>query len=433
MDNAIFSPYLDDEYPTKLGGDVDTSSNLFKFIIIAILIIIVIFVILKLITKIKINGENYYQRRIHQHFNNIGGEELDDEAKEVIRRGEELDNPEAIDHFRIGTVQLLNARNRRAAHRHFREALDQIIRRQVDTRTAPFIINRITDFNDQFVDLLDVEELPIQRALLVNFNIVNEQLDHAVKKKIEIMADDPEAVQKTILNRQNWQSDSQNVHDSSVYEVLREQVPIVVHENIVGHLDEAHTFDEAKEWLKRRYITDQEKLTKINKILDLADADNQVGILSEVSEKELISAVWQRSHDPRNEKNKLQIQEALADSVLDCVENGHNVCMTGRACKIWQALAKLDFNEDIGILKTKQALRNEVYQKAAKVVDSFVGENGSASEELKKDYAESKDTEQVEELKETMKLGIKQIEKEYQGKVPTDQLKMIIEECTAVL
>jgi hypothetical protein len=118
---------------------------------------------------------------------------------------------------------------------------------------------------------------------------------------------------------------------------------------------------------------------------------------------------------------------------MDCVEGGHVVCMTGRNAKMWQALAYVDFNPQIGIIKNKQTLRNEVYESAAKIVDEFVGTNGTASEQLKESYRKSEKSEQVEELQESMLAKIDELYNKYSGLIPDEQLKLLINECKAVI
>jgi hypothetical protein len=63
----------------------------------------------------------------------------------------------------------------------------------------------------------------LQNALLALYNQQTEQNKNVASIKYDIKSDDPEFKQKTILSRQNWQSDSQNVHDSSIYATLNNQ------------------------------------------------------------------------------------------------------------------------------------------------------------------------------------------------------------------
>ena len=415
------------------GGTIKTSSDAFTVIFVIVVIVVILWLIYSLYKQIPIKGEDYNQRQTRINFNNIHGEAYDDEAKRTIEFGEAIEHPRAIDHYRLGTAYLLNARNHQAAHQHFRTALNQIIEGQVNTREAPFILNRIIDFADIFIDIPEIEdELPVQRALEAHFNQQALQLKQVEKVKKNIDKDDPEIKQKTILSRQDWQSDSQNVHDSAIYEELRDQISRVMEENSKIKDIQLHNYEEVVNWLKVRY-KDSDKKENVEKVINTINNDYPISTIPELTEKKLITAVWQRTFDAENKNNSEQMREAIGDAVLDCVEGNVVVCMTGRSSKIWQSLAKLDKNPNIGILKTKQALRNEIYDKAAKVVDDFIGVNGSASQALKDAYIKDEQTEQVMELKEHLKNKIDEIGNDYKGLLLDKQIKSIIDECKTVI
>lgn len=429
-DSEFFTGAFEDEPVT--GGYIKTSSDAFLWGSILCISVVIFWLILMIYRQITIAGEDYNQRQARLHFNNIHGEEFDEEAKQTIEYGEAIDNPRAIDHYRLGTVYLLNARNHRAAHQHFNNALHQIIRGQVDTRETPFILNRITDFADHFVDIPDVEDLPLQQAMLAHYNQQNHQLSQVSKKKQEIAKDDPEFKQKSLLARQDWQSDSQNVHDTAIYEELKDQITRVSEENNKLRDIQLHGYDEAINWLRVRY-KESPKRHDVEKVIAILNNDYPVGSVPNLTEKKIITTIWQRTFDPENKDRAQNIREAMGDAVLDCVEGGSVVCMSGRSSKMWQALAKLDKEPDMGVLKTKQALRNEIYDRAAKIVDDFVGANGSASQALKESYTKDENTEQVKELKEHMRTKLNEIGNDYKGLLPEDQINSTIKECQAII
>lgn len=441
MDSVEFGPDLfESDLSTtscrvlpKHGGTLKTSSSMFKWVAVAFLVIAIIWILYGIYRQIRISGEDRNQRLTRVHFNNIRGEDFDEEAKQVIEFGEAIDNPRAIDHYRVGAVYLLNAGNPRAAHQHFNRALAQIINGHVGTREAPFILDRIDDFRDHFVDFIDVEELPWERAMLAHFENQRQQIQKVQKEKPNISSDDPEFKQKTILSRQEWQSDSQNVHDTAIYEELKTQVKKVIDENSKIPNIELHGYDEAIHWLRVRYKNDPAKQAEVDKVISALGNNYPVGSIPGIKEKDILTAVWQRAFDPDNKERCHQIREAMGDAVLDCVERGCVVCISGRTSKIWQALARLDKDEDIGVLKTKQAIRNEIYQKSAKIVDDFVGENGSASQALKESYAKNENSEQVKELIECIKQKIDDMRTEYLPLMNPQQLDSVIEECKAVV
>lgn len=428
------SPFLNDGVTGgSKNGRIAMSSTTSTYILVAFLIVFIVYLLYKIIIQVKISGENYHQRSLHYHFNNIRGEDYDDEAKHAIEVGENMDDPRAIDHYRMGAVYLVNARNPKLAHFHFTQALGQIIAGNVTTRDAPFIINRVDDFKDQFMDFPDIEELPIQEALQAFYHQQVKQINHVAKAKEEISPDDPEFRQKVILSRQEWQSDSQNVHDSAMYDELKRQYLKVFEENMKVPNIQVHDYREATNWLKAKFAGDPEKSAKLTKILNRINENAPVNCIPNATETDLLTTVWQRSYDPENKEHADTMREAMADAVMDCDENGAIVCLSGRTKKVWQALARVDKEEDMGILKSKQAIRNEILQKCAKVVNDYVGKEGSASQALKDAYNNSENTEQVKELTETIKKQIDTVGQEYNTMLPKDQLELIVAECKAVV
>jgi hypothetical protein len=400
----------------------------FKYLFLVVVIIIIIFLILHILKQIKIEGETFEQRTLHRYFNNTAGEQLDENARNVIAAGEEIKNPRAIDHYRIGQVYLINARNIDRAHHHFEQALTQIADGKVDTREAPFILERIDDFKDRFFENTDIDN-NIQTALLALYNMQNEQNKNVASIKYDIKSDDPEFKQKTILSRQNWQSDSQNVHDHSIYTSLDAQFNYVKKEN--KQIDAS--YDEVVNFLRDKYKNDKENRYKLELVLEILNHNYPVGYLSHANEQDILLEVWKRTKHPVNIKNSFIMQNAVADAILDCVENEHPVCMAGRISKIWQALACLDADENLGVLKSKQVLRNEIYQKAAKIVDSYIGENGSVSADIKKEYNDGKMTNDVLNMIDNIKKDIYEIKKDYAELMNDTHLDTIINECQNVI
>jgi hypothetical protein len=225
-------------------------------------------------------------------------------------------------------------------------------------------------------------------------------------------------------------SDSQNVHDSAVYKELEQQLMQVRAENAKIPNIGLKNYADVKGWLKARYANTSQ-IDDINQTLSFLE--NNYPIANGLHEQDIIVAVWQRAYDPGNTENFNQIREALGQSVAECVDHNTVVCLAGRSAKIWQSLALLDKDPQIGVLKTKQLLRNEVLELCAKVVDNYIGENGSASQALKDSYKSGENTEQVRELVECIKRDMDDIHTKYADIMPADILTSTIEECKSVL
>lgn len=424
------SPLMYEPEKTTKGGDANYKSIQGKYLILIILLVIIIYLIVRLFKNTKINGEDYNQRQTHLHFNNLHGDAFDEEAKQTIKYGEAIQEPTAMDHYRLGTTYLIAAHNPRQAHRHFVQALDQIIHGQVEMKEIPFILDRIDDFKDHFVNFPDIEDLPIQRAIMAQYEIKN-NLARKLKEN-PVDPNDPEFKQKVLLSQQNWESDSQNVHDSAIYEELRRQYAQVCMENSNIPNLQTKTYRDAINWLHTYYQDEPNKLNKIQKVEQFLDGNYQLNHIP-AKEQEVLQAVWRRAYDPRNKEKFNEIREAIGDAVLDCVEGNMVVCTDGRSEKIWQALAHLDHDPQIGIFKSKQMLRNEILEKSAKIIDNYIGENGSVSSDLKQSFNANSDTEQVRELKECMARDIDNMGNEYRGLLDRGQLDSLLTECKSVI
>ena len=300
-----------------------------KIIILAILSIILIFIIYKVFQMLKYTGEDYYQRKTHMCFDNINGESYDDNVENVITYGELIKTPRAIDHYRLGSVYLINADRPDDAHSHFKMALDQVINGDINAREANFIIDRIDDHKDRFVDFTHIGELPIQEAMLAHYNRLKEMTDTIKESKTSITGDDIK--QKILLSRKHWESDGQNVHDSTIFKEITKQINLVEGENASIENNQLHTYKELSAWLKEKIKDDKENNEKIKKVLVFLSHNYKLGSIPGRNEQDIITTVWRRAYDSKNKTNFNNIREALLDNVLDCVEGDVVVCQTGRS------------------------------------------------------------------------------------------------------
>lgn len=398
------------------GGDISYKRTPWLLIIIAV--VFIIFIIYEY-------NQYFESNRIaaYKYFNQLHGEQYDDTAKQVITNGELISYKYPYDHYMLGTVYLHNAKELVKAHAHFNSALNKIID-EPDTN-AKFIIDRIDHFRDAFVDY-DVNELPIEQALnITRQRELSDNIKFANEKK-QLANNDLLFTQKTLLTKQSWHSDSQNVHDSAMYSLLTQQLNLVIDENAQIPNTTDHTYGDAIRYLQDKYITDIDKKNKIQLVINnLALNYPTCG----VKEQDIVTAIWRRAHDPENAEHADDIKNSLGDAMLDCVEGSGLVCMAGRTSKYWQALARLDKNEEIGVLKTKQALKNEIYERSAKIVHDYLQ---SASDELRVAYQKGDETEQVNELRDSIKDDISAIAANYKH-LPTDDVSSVINECIAVV
>ena len=420
------------------GGLIEfksNSNNIVYYTFIVVLIILCIYLIYYMCIHYFFNtNEDYYQRLTHDNFNNLHGDTFDENAKNTIYYGNLIPNPRAIDHYRMGTAYLVNAHDPKQARDCFYKALNSIQRGDIDNREALYILNKIDDYKDYFVDFPDIEELPIQQMLLDNYNNTRTILQQVKIEKNEIKTDDPNFTQKTILARKYWQNDSQNVHDSAIYEELKNQFVYAINKNAQVEELEGKTYAELSHWLKIRYKDEKDNYTKITKVLNILNNNYSTDmIIPNTTEQDIVLVIWKLIHHPDNKDNLHILKEAFGDAFLDCVENENVVCISGRLPKYWQSLALLEKNPVIGIIKTKQLIINEIYDKCASIVNVYIGPNGSVSSELKDAYNNNENTEQVKELIKHMKQQIDDLRPQYENLLPISQLNLILEECKEII
>ena len=394
---------------------------------IAILCIIVVILLLILIKHLYDLQETAGDRK----YAALHGEVNDERAHAVIMHTVNMNEPRALDHYRAGATYLLNLHNAQAANHHFNAALTQIIHEREEPGPGiPFILDHIADLVVAF-DLVG-EDLPLQEAIFAH---------HSTKPAIKISRDDPAYKEKTIITQQEWQIDPQNVHDSAMHDSFKEQYELVAQECANLPNNAIHDTRELSRYLaqhcEKHYEKQREKHQLTAEHLVLLLNNIKIGtIVPElgVPEPYVIQTVWQRSFDPRNAANREAMHEALLDACASCIEGGQCVCITGRTKQIWASMAHLDFNPEVGIFKSKQSIRNEIYQKCAAVLAGYVGDQGCINSELKNAFNLDADTVEVHQLRDTIKKHMHdEITQNYAGLLPPDQLADTLKTCIQVI
>ena len=400
-------------------------------IFFAMLIILSICVIYLYVRHAKFDGEDYYQRSLRAHYQNTVGDAYTPAARDAIYAGERIAKPRAIDSFRLGSVYLINASDPQNAHKHFTHALHDIIRGNANPADADYVVRRIVDYDTTFIELTANEDLPLQEAILAQAKLQKRELKQISRNKAATRkaSGDAEFTQKTMLARQEWHHDAQNVHDSSIILDLVDQFAYVVKCNRQLCNFDQYNFDELKNEMYQRFRGDTKMMAAINRTLERISGDSVVGLIPNVKERDVVCAVYRRAYCTENKDSRESILSAIGQSLADCIEQDRIVCMAGRVTRVWASLARLDAVPAIGILKTKEALRNEVYTRAASVVDSFIGKNGTASTDLCNAYNMSEPGADVQELEHSMREQIELLRADFIDRMPSDELDKALEMC----
>lgn len=389
------------------------TKNILTYTIIVICLILVIYII---ITLIYYDNSERLEQYLADSYNSITDEQNSDAAKKVIDINGRLVNKRPIDHYRTGTVLLVNAQQPNLAYEHYYQALRQI-QNGNDNLQNLYVIDRINDYKTRFD-----EDLPIQEALVAYFERQHNKL-HENNTPVEILEN----------KKKTWTNDPHNVHDTLVNDSIEAQYTKLVDDNIKNPNNQLHDYKEAKKWLinksketsKENNNTDHKE--KMEKIINMLDNNFIVRSIN-ANEQDLVIAVWQRIHDSNNVNNYDNLCQAFYDAAIDCVPDSV-VCQDGRMSRFINSLAKLDYNDNIGILKTKQMIRSEIYEAAGEIVNNYISNIQHTNKELYNNYIADADTDDVKQIRLDIIDEIELLKKEYANKLPDDQLELIINEC----
>lgn len=391
------------------------SDNFYNIFLFAVLVILIAVVVYYLFTKIR-QSRQITETKIGRHYDHIFGDVYDQNVDELLHAAEEK-TLRPIDNYRVGVVQFQNVGDVDAGNRFFQRAIREIIDDPNDA-DAVFIIDGIEDFRRaDNRDLFEILEHARNLVLDAHITEIRERKFRELPKN-----DDPQYVPKSILAKQSWHRDSQNVHDAKMTEVMLKQFQQVKAEN--KKKDLRVDYMTIRKMLLEN--TPQDKQQNLINVLDTIERNDDVN--KYVDEIEIIETVAARAMDPANEANRAKIFEALSDSLCDASNGTNSVCLTGRSKLIWQSLALLDFDPEIGIMKSTQMVRNEIIEKVAKIV---LEEEQKATPETLAAYTKGENTEEVRLMKQQILNRIEDIREEYREIANSKDINMILAECTA--
>jgi hypothetical protein len=392
----------------KIKENSDRFYNIFLAMFIIVLVALIFYYVFR--------QHSHKQSRIETHYNNIFGDVHDRNVDAILRLVEDQ-KLGPMDNYRVGVVQIQNIGDVDAGNVYFHRAIEEIMQDPND-ENAIFVIDGIRDFrradNEDLFDFLDQAHDLVLDAHLSETNA----------RKIRELPknNDPEYVQKAILAKQKWNSDAQNVHDSKMTEVMTRQFHQIREENIQKGIQIPYT---AAKQILHEHVT-QDKYENVTKTLDAIERNDD--LFKYIDEIQIFETVVSRAMDPANKNNRKQILEALADSLADGANGYGVVCITGRSKLMWQSLALLDYKQDIGVMKSKQMIRNEIFEKVAKII---IDEEAKETPETLAIYTKGGTNEQTEALKARILNRIDCIQEDYRDIANPEDINMAIAECRA--
>ena len=138
------------------------------------------------------------------------------------------------------------------------------------------------------------------------------------------------------------------------------------------------------------------------------------------------------------------MEKSFIFSIQDCIEgdNDYIVCSSGRNARLFSCLAFLDKeskNKGIGILKTKESIRNEILEECAKIVKKYT-DFGQTKNKMGipkyviEHYNEGRVTTKVKELEENIRKDILNLKEQFINRGFDDiYIDQILNECIAVI
>lgn len=382
-------------------------------------VLIIVLIIILVTIFYKYTGVKY-NRRFEKLYNLLEGEDPK-YATEALNAAaaEPEEKRDAEYYYRLGVILQHNLNDRPNAIKNYEIALD-LLNEQINTNppNAPIINNDYLFITDHIMDTVN------NTRMRNNARIIQQAGIRTQMTKIPYIGGNPV---DNIGRLKTFKSDSQNVHDSSLNSDLIDQFRRLVHYN-----DEEGINISAENFAP--HTGDQTKDSRINNVINVIKSNSSVCGLINATEYQLLESVWRRIHSKQNEKNRSKMIESLETQLNECaVTDTSTVCVAGRCGHVISSLALLDADQTIGILKTKEVLRNELLNDAARIVENYTGSKSAYDKKTIDDYNNNVETPDVDRLKKTMINEISALSNVYDGKLPDDQKNLLIQQSIAVV
>jgi len=403
-------------------------------IFLDVILIVIIIVFLWVLTVIIVD----FVCDVDAEYAKISCDRPDTHSKRVVRKLLKRNKRTALDEYRIGAIYEHNIGEQNEARKHYANAIN-ILREQTHEQEPEynFIIDRIEDaiarqteidniVGDLTVDIRDdlYDDFARDAAAIDGLRYIEFEInrlfpvDHTIDRdtnpllvldtiRENVSANARKTPQETpraerIEQKIKWNVDPQNVHDSNVTSNLSELYNKLVKLNDVSgssmtHINaEKYAIDAITS--SPRHSADEKNaaLTALQHVMTTNGNISSIRSPNKaVCERDVLSAICGRIKNDDNAKNSDELNIALTDALINCKENGKFVCTTGRVSRILTCIARLDKDPDLGVVNTRESLRNEAYKIAADVRDKKLS---NITSELREKYDKNGDDEDVTNL-----------------------------------
>ena len=347
----------------------------------------------------------------------LNGENYDEAAEELIKMINNKKKRTAKDEYIAGTIYRYYCKDYAAARIKYMSAIEKMCKDR--KKEDPVIINEINDVVHETPEFCDLLPLVLRASKVVANDNINKNLEKVKVDKANKKHDCPKAINEM----KTWMPNCQNVHDSSVGNDVSSHIIYIIHMN--------RRINAVKFPLSNIYKKATHKAKRVlDKIKMSGDYKLKNGKL--IKELDILTEIWARAHSKINRGREKELENAIIQSLEDCIEKDNIVCLTGRISRIVGSLALLDAESEklgIGILKTKNMITNEIYDDAASIVRKHTDQD---SDLIDRYNSGSRDPD-VKELEEKMAAEINSLKNKYAGKLPSCKLNQIIAECISII
>lgn len=248
-----------------------------------------------------------------------------------------------------------------------------------------------------------------------------------------------EAVNAAMKSSVVYNNDTQSSHDNKAIKDLRD-----IHEKLENSTRDVLPFDrcmtEMIVWIdnnKSRDATDK-AIRVINTIANGAH-------ISAINKKETEIFALMYSHcrefDAKHNANRASNEdnaiEALADALIDCVENNGVVCASGRTARVLNCLAGI--SDELGAARTNAALKDEIMHRMINEFNALVQQYKNntdnpihvaiANTYLLRDAPDVTDSASMQKWRDDVNAVIDSVLNEYQNRLTLPELQAMRNEC----
>lgn len=307
-----------------------------------------------------------------QLYNQIDNDNDKDSANLYLSYAQNRIKRTPLENYRIGNVYDFMLKDDLTAHQYYLQAINQA--RDTPDENAYFIQTRLRDR----VDINNIFEHDDAKYNLFNLNQLDTELQeleaalaniydtsHNGKNKYDTNE------KKTLEDKVQWKSDSQNVHDNNINNELRKGYEQIKRDNHMSFLWE---IPDIQNYINYTYAKDADinELKNVKpalKMLDYIYRQSPTDIVKlQTPEREFISNVFTKIYNEPSSNKRKTLLENFMLNLKESYSNGSPVCITGRTTRIMTSFADMDdSNPALGILKSKPVIRNEILLKAADI------------------------------------------------------------------